>query len=90
MGAKHAQFVDFMPPEAAKAYQEFAQLKTSGKKSSETNGDSPRFLRPPSNGENEKFSCDNCLTEFEAHHQVRNNISNGTNVVTYFKSTFYI
>jgi len=63
-----------MPPEAAKAYQEFAQIKNSGKKSSgnasETNGDSLRFLRPPSNGENEKFSCDNCLTEFEAHHQV--------------------
>jgi hypothetical protein len=63
-----------MPPEVAKAYQEFAQLKASSKKSSgnasEANGESPRFLRPPSNGENEKFSCDNCLTEFDAHHLV--------------------
>jgi len=75
-GTKHAQFIDLMPEDVAKAYREFAHLKTGGKK---------RFPEEVHNGVereavakngDERFACPTCLVEFEHQYLLANHMTN--------------
>jgi hypothetical protein len=82
-GTKHAHFVEFMPDDIADKYRAFAQQKAANKKRPggdpfEANGGIlhvPEIVAASSNG-GEKFSCPTCHSEFGAHHQLANHMTN--------------